>query len=72
MIARDPPLNGENVLSSGPRIPSAREILNRLAVISTEAGLLRAQLRISRRYEEENKRLREMLAYYSTESNRGQ
>jgi hypothetical protein len=41
-----------------PDIPDAESIRQRLAVVTTEASLLRAQLRVSKRLERERERLR--------------
>ena len=43
-------------------IPSTDVIRLRLAHVATEAALLRAQLRVSRRYETERERLRRLQA----------
>jgi hypothetical protein len=45
-----------------PDLPDTESIRRRLAVILTEAGLLRAQLRVSARLERERERLRRLAA----------
>ncbi len=43
-----------------PDVPSSESVRLRLATVVTEAGLLRAQLRVSRRLERERERLRRL------------
>jgi hypothetical protein len=42
-------------------IPEPTTLRNRLAVVLTEAGLLRAQLRVSMRLQKEKERLRQQM-----------
>jgi hypothetical protein len=45
-----------------PDLPDTESIRQRLAVVTTEASLLRAQLRVSKRLERERERLRSLHA----------
>jgi hypothetical protein len=45
-----------------PDVPDAETVRRRLAVVLTEADLLRAQLRVSTRLERERERLRRLAA----------
>jgi hypothetical protein len=49
-----------------PEIPDPGTVRQRLAVVLTEAGLLRSQLRVSVRVERERERLRRQLSEQET------
>jgi hypothetical protein len=51
-----------------PDIPDADSVRRRLAVVLTEADLLRAQLRVSTRLQRERERLRQQAVPASKES----
>jgi hypothetical protein len=51
----------ESTVNILPDIPDAESIRQRLAVVTTEASLLRAQLRVSKRLERERERLRALV-----------
>jgi hypothetical protein len=53
------PVPAPAILSDTP-IPDTSAIRNRLAEVVTEAALLRAQLRVSKRLERERERLRQI------------
>jgi hypothetical protein len=53
-----------------PNIPDAESVRRRLAVVLTEADLLRAQLRVSTRLERERERLRQQAVTASKEGRR--
>jgi hypothetical protein len=52
-----------------PQVPDPEAVRDRLAIVQTEAGLLRAQLRVSARVQRERDRLRRL--FESEESRRG-
>jgi hypothetical protein len=48
-----------------PDIPDPESIRHRLAVVLTEADLLRAQLRVSTRVQRERERLRQLVGQFA-------
>lgn len=53
-----------------PDLPDAESVRRRLAVVLTEADLLRSQLRVSTRLERERERLRQQAVTASKEGRR--
>ena len=60
----------ESAVNILPDIPDAESVRRRLAVVLTEADLLRAQLRVSTRLERERERLRQQAVTAGTEGRR--